>query len=375
MKIFLSIFIMLCSLAYSQGEVIAGASHTMIKKYNGELFAFGDNWAYQTTAFTSNQIYRQQYGTQYPYIKNMEPVIFLNDGKLVPVMDADKMYGRNTSFFINSSGSSFGYGGNWSGLVGISSDSEYVQLPTQINGFNFVEISIGSGHALGLTADGLVYAWGAGYYGKLGLGDTEDREIPTLIPGLENVVQIAAGGYHSLAILSNGDFYGWGFNGWNNIPNLSYQETYLSPTYISSNNVQKVVAYSSHTVTGNGSTIQIYGYHRHPGGGSSTYQNGTNFNLPTGYSDFTTGGGFTLALLPNGTVYAGGENGKGQLGDGTLEHRGLPQQVLGLENIVSISAGSQHAIAVDNNGNVLKKSENLTQLISKTSWNNLRLVK
>ncbi len=29
----------------------------------------------------------------------------------------------------------------------------------------------------------------------------------------------------------------------------------------------------------------------------------------------------------------------------------------------------------DNNGNVLKKSENLTQLISKTSWNNLRLVK
>ena len=29
----------------------------------------------------------------------------------------------------------------------------------------------------------------------------------------------------------------------------------------------------------------------------------------------------------------------------------------------------------DNNGNVLKKSENLTQLISKTSWNNLKLVK
>ena len=29
----------------------------------------------------------------------------------------------------------------------------------------------------------------------------------------------------------------------------------------------------------------------------------------------------------------------------------------------------------DNNGNVLKRSENLTQLISKTSWNNLKLVK
>ena len=29
----------------------------------------------------------------------------------------------------------------------------------------------------------------------------------------------------------------------------------------------------------------------------------------------------------------------------------------------------------DRNGNVLKKSENLNQLINKTSWNNLRLVK
>ena len=29
----------------------------------------------------------------------------------------------------------------------------------------------------------------------------------------------------------------------------------------------------------------------------------------------------------------------------------------------------------DRNGNILKKSENLTQLINKTSWNNLRLIK
>ena len=29
----------------------------------------------------------------------------------------------------------------------------------------------------------------------------------------------------------------------------------------------------------------------------------------------------------------------------------------------------------DKNGNVLKKSENLNQLIDKTSWNNLRLIK
>ena len=34
-----------------------------------------------------------------------------------------------------------------------------------------------------------------------------------------------------------------------------------------------------------------------------------------------------------------------------------------------------NSIAKDKNGNILKRSENLDQLIDKTSWNNLRLIK
>ena len=34
---------------------------------------------------------------------------------------------------------------------------------------------------LRVTSDGKIYAWGANYYGQLGLGDTTARSTPTLI--------------------------------------------------------------------------------------------------------------------------------------------------------------------------------------------------
>ena len=45
-----------------------------------------------------------------------------------------------------------------------------------------------------------------------------------------------------------------------------------------------------------------------------------------------------------------------------------------LKNLKPIYYNEKYVIK-DKNGNILKKSENLDQLISKTSWNNLRLIK
>ena len=38
-----------------------------------------------------------------------------------------------------------------------------------------------------------VFSFGDNYYGQLGLNDTNNRLIPTLIPYLSNVIAIAAG--------------------------------------------------------------------------------------------------------------------------------------------------------------------------------------
>lgn len=61
-------------------------------------------------------------------------------------------------------------------------------------------------------AMGTLYMCGTGDSHKLGLGDTNDRENPTLVEALKGtpIVHVACGKYHSAAVSSDGDVYAWG---------------------------------------------------------------------------------------------------------------------------------------------------------------------
>ncbi|THU62018.1 hypothetical protein C4D60_Mb01t00730 [Musa balbisiana] len=78
-----------------------------------------------------------------------------------------------------------------------------------------VAVAAGEAHTLALTADGIVFSWGRGTFGRLGTGKDVDELFPVPIAscgassqrkkgGLEapqpNFVGIAAGAYHSLAL-------------------------------------------------------------------------------------------------------------------------------------------------------------------------------
>ncbi len=65
------------------------------------------------------------------------------------------------------------------------------------------------------------------------------------------------------------------------------------------------------------------------------------------------GTGFSLALRRDGTVWSWGRNASGQLGDGTTATRTVPVMVHGLSGILrSLSAGASHALAVRTEGSV-----------------------
>jgi len=65
------------------------------------------------------------------------------------------------------------------------------------------------------------------------------------------------------------------------------------------------------------------------------------------------GTGFTLALRDDGTVWGWGSNWFGQLGDGTdNNYRFAPAQVPGLSNIRAVAAGGGHSVALRNDGSV-----------------------
>jgi alpha-tubulin suppressor-like RCC1 family protein len=64
------------------------------------------------------------------------------------------------------------------------------------------------------------------------------------------------------------------------------------------------------------------------------------------------GDNHTLVLKPDGTVWAFGANGYGQLGDGTSTPRSTPVEVSGLTDIVAVAAGANHSLAITSTGNL-----------------------
>jgi alpha-tubulin suppressor-like RCC1 family protein len=69
-------------------------------------------------------------------------------------------------------------------------------------------------HALLLTPEGALYAFGSNGDGRLGIGDrsTPLRSLPTLVPDLVSypIVGVACGAVHSAAVSAAGDLYTWG---------------------------------------------------------------------------------------------------------------------------------------------------------------------
>jgi alpha-tubulin suppressor-like RCC1 family protein len=91
-------------------------------------------------------------------------------------------------------------------------------------------IAAGEGYSLALTESGEMYTWGWNEHGRLGLGDTDDRLTPTMVPGLRNVKAIA-GWAHSLALTDSREVYAWGSNEYGQL-GLGDTENRLTPTKV-----------------------------------------------------------------------------------------------------------------------------------------------
>lgn len=78
---------------------------------------------------------------------------------------------------------------------------------------NIVAIAAGGTHALALTNDGRIFAWGSNGSGQLGLGTTTATYTsPVEVTAVTGVVAIGAGANHSLAVLGDGRLFTWGAN-------------------------------------------------------------------------------------------------------------------------------------------------------------------
>jgi alpha-tubulin suppressor-like RCC1 family protein len=95
-------------------------------------------------------------------------------------------------------------------------------------------------------------------------------------------------------------------------------------------------------------------------GDGSTTDRTTAVLIPTltGVTALSAGAAFTLARTADGQVFAWGLNGSGRLGDGTTTQRTRPVPITTLANVVALAAGDAHGLALTADGRVYAWGEN-----------------
>ena len=120
---------------------------------------------------------------------------------------------RNHSLALASSGALYSCGSGDLGMLGHGDLSDRFVL-TRIEALGHVRIvsaACGVDHSIALSADGGVYTFGLGNDGALGHGVRETITRPKRVEGLaERVVEVAAGAYHSVCRGSTGVVWSFG---------------------------------------------------------------------------------------------------------------------------------------------------------------------
>lgn len=104
-------------------------------------------------------------------------------------------------------------------------------------------------------------------------------------------------------------------------------------------------------------TVWAWGYN---GQGQLGDDTSTNRDTPvqtntlTGVIAIAAGGRHSLAVKNNGTAWAWGYNGEGQLGDDSTTNRDVPVQVSSLTGVTAIAGGINHSLGLRNDGNVYR---------------------
>lgn len=277
--------------------------------------------------------------------------------------------GNGYSIMLCSDSTVWAVGYNGIGLLGDSTTIDKF-VPVQTLGLvNITSVTTGYIHSLALKNDGTVWAWGANSFGQLGNGQTSLRIAP-IQTGLTNTIAISTGLEHSLGLKSNGTVWTWGKNGKGQLGDgtgiLPFSSTPIQVVGLGGSGFLTDIIYISggekHSLAlKNDSTVWVWGWN---GTGQLGINTTVGKNTPvkvlglggTNFLDniiaISGGSGHSLALKSDGTVWAWGYNNKGQLGDSTTATRLTPVKTYSLTNIVAIAAGDDYSMALRNDGTI-----------------------
>jgi alpha-tubulin suppressor-like RCC1 family protein len=238
-------------------------------------------------------------------------------------------------------------------------------------------VAAGGYHTCALLQNGTVRCWGQNDYGQLGDGTLTPTFVPNRTPvqvyGITTAVALSAGGFHTCALLADGTIRCWGQDNYGQLGDgtttnavtpfttpASPRPTPMPVTVTGITTAVAVEAGAFHTCALlRDGTMQCWGWNDYFQLGTST----SNFNYSsvpvtvTGVrpAALAPGAEHTCVLLPEGTVRCWGDNGFGQLGNGSPRGIYPPSEaaaVTGITTAVAATSGAEHTCVLLRDGRV-----------------------
>jgi alpha-tubulin suppressor-like RCC1 family protein len=235
-------------------------------------------------------------------------------------------------------------------------------VPVEVPGLvEITALSSGLNHNLALGSDGQVLAWGLDSSGQLGPnGGLQPHTLPVSVTGITDAIAVSAGEQHSLALTHDGRVLVWGSNqqGQFGLGTVTPAQSSTPQEVPGLTNIIAIAAgtYASLALRNDG---LVFSWGQNPNGELGNPPVSAATFPPTLISNLnevvaiSVGVFHCLALRNDGTVYAWGANAQGQLGlGGTGAPVSTPTKSPSLTGIVEIVAGGAFSLAVRNDGKV-----------------------
>jgi alpha-tubulin suppressor-like RCC1 family protein len=276
---------------------------------------------------------------------------------LLPI-DIQKMAGgMHGSYFVCDNSGALAIGYNIDGELGNETNTNS-SLPVSVSFLSdVVSVSAGWMHTMYIKSDGTVWATGSNAYGQLGDGTTTSRNTATQISSLSGIVSASGGFGHSVFLKNDGTVWTCGKNDMGQLGDGTANQSTTPMQIPNLSGITAISAGDDFTLfLKNDGTVLVCGYNMFGQFGNGTTSGFTPNPVPVpvlNVSDIIAVkalGNSSIFLKNDGTVWATGWNGQGQLGDGTTVDKSLTIQVLNLSGITALGGGQQFALFLKDDG-------------------------
>ena len=233
-------------------------------------------------------------------------------------------------------------------------------IQTVSGGTNWKLVVGGGYHTAAIKTDGTLWLWGAAGNGILGNGSLaathQSSPVQTVSAG-NNWKLVGSGHYHNAAIKTDGTLWTWGRNNNGTLGN-NLGAALASPVQtVAGGTNWKLVAvgrYHNAAIKTNG-TLWLWGQNTNGALGDNSVANKSSpvqaVGAGTNWKSAAGGRFHTAAIKTDGTLWAWGLNGNGQIGDNGVTPKSSPvQTIAGGTNWKLVACGFYHTAAIKTDG-------------------------